>query len=291
MGIYSRDYLRDESPRRPVYSGTGAGSAWKGLIIATVVVFVLQQASAGQVTSWLVLQDTSVIERGQIWRLLTYAFCHSDDIFHILFNMLFVWWFGKTLEQMYGSREFLWFYLAAAVFAGLCNLLMGFVLRFGGMTLGASGAVMAIMMVYAMHFPRQQILVFGIIPVEVRWLVAGYVVFNSLPVLKQLAGQARMDDVANTTHLGGLLFGYLYCKSNIRLSRVFDKLRLPNFRKMFGPRSKIKIYQPPKRPGNSQDLNEQVDTILAKIHEHGESSLTDSERETLKQASQQYKNR
>ena len=96
-----------------------------------------------------------MVYQGQVWRLLTHAFCHDRyGVFHILFNMLFLYWFGCTLESMYGSREFLLFYLAAAVFAGLA--FVGLDLYTGSRIpgIGASGAVMAVTMLYAMHFPR-----------------------------------------------------------------------------------------------------------------------------------------
>src|SRR5262249_39604855 len=71
------------------------------------------------VQEWAEL-DTRKLLHGQVWRLLTHAFCHERfGVFHILFNMLFLYWWGCTIESMYGTREFLAFYLTAAVVAGL----------------------------------------------------------------------------------------------------------------------------------------------------------------------------
>src|SRR5204862_5801370 len=102
--------------------------------------------------------DTPKVVRGQVWRLVTSAFCHSRyDIWHIVFNMLCLYWFGCALEAMYGSREFLCFYLTAAVASGLT--FVGLDLYTGSTVpaVGASGAVIAVMMLYTWHYPRETI--------------------------------------------------------------------------------------------------------------------------------------
>lgn len=80
---------------------------------------VVNSPRASVVQDWLEL-DTSKVKQGQIWRILTSAFCHDrSGLWHILFNMLGLIWFGITLEHMYGDREFLLFYLTAAILSGL----------------------------------------------------------------------------------------------------------------------------------------------------------------------------
>src|SRR5579871_146545 len=93
--------------------------------------------------------ERSGVLQGQVWRLLTYAFMHSrGDIWHIVFNMLFLWWFGHEMEEMYGPREFTVFYLVSAVLGGLAYFLWS-VLRDNTIPcVGASGAVMAVMVLY-----------------------------------------------------------------------------------------------------------------------------------------------
>ncbi|MEX2287204.1 MAG: rhomboid family intramembrane serine protease [Planctomycetaceae bacterium] len=293
MGIHSRDYIRNvDGPSG--YSG-GSSEAWKKLLIATVVVFVLQllTRASGIVETWLAL-DPDAVEHGQVWRLLTYAFCHETGgglPLHILFNMLFLWWFGKTLESIYGSREFLIFYLVAALVAGLAFFGLALVLKDPSPAIGASGAVMAVVMVYAMHFPRQRIYIWGIIPIEIRWMVAAYVVFDLLPLLNAFSeGPHRDDGIAHSAHLGGLAFGFLYKKYNLRLSELFAGFKRPRFDRVVGRRNKIHIYKP-SVPERDDNFDEQVDAILEKISKSGESSLNDREREILKAASQRYKDR
>ena len=101
--------------------------------------------------------DPAKVMGGQVWRLLTYAFLHEPNtLWHILFNMLFLWWFGSDLERMYGPKEFLAFYLGAAFVGGLAGV--GFYLLSHDPTpgLGASGAVTALLVLFAFHFPHQQ---------------------------------------------------------------------------------------------------------------------------------------
>jgi membrane associated rhomboid family serine protease len=323
MGVASRDYFR-----QPSYSGgffdwsPGTAIVCKRLIAANIIVFLLQifvtrpmtpedlrsrfgdrgdeqnkaTEKEPELPGWLRVSlvedwcqlDTGKVLHGQIWRLLTSAFCHDRlSVWHILFNMLFLWWFGKTLEMMYGSREFLLFYLTAAVIAGLC--FMGLQLITGDRVpcIGASGAVMAVLMLYAIYYPRHKILLFMLIPIEIRWLVALYVIFDLHPVLLALSGGGMNTGVAHAAHLGGLAFGFLYWKQNLRLEPLLDRLRQRRLPRWFGPRRKIRLFKPPETA--QDDLDGLVDNILVKVHEHGETSLTDAERKLLRIAGQRYR--
>ena len=240
------------------------------------------------VQEWLEL-DTSKVMSGQIWRLVTNAFCHDrESIFHILFNMLFLWWFGPAMESMFGRREFLWFYLTAAVASSLAYVGLDLVTGDPRPAIGASGAVMAVTSLYALYYPSHRILVFFILPVEVRWLVLFYAVISIHPILLALSGEDVLlyDNVAHAAHLGGLVFGYLYGKQHWRLSDLPRRLGLGGSRgSSSGSRRKtIPI---------SRDVATaaRVDEILQKIHESGEDSLTDEERRFLAKESDRMKKR
>jgi membrane associated rhomboid family serine protease len=297
MGITSRDYYREEH--------RGGGPGWmsdtptcRWIVVVTVVTYILQivitEPNRGLrdslIDHWFALDPDAVLS-GQVWRLLTYAFLHDRySLWHLLMNMLVLWWFGSTLERMYGSREFLWFYLTAAVIAGLGFLGLGLVLGSHAPALGASGAVMAVFMLYATHFPRERIWIFGLIPIEIRWLVAFYIAADLHPVLLQLGGDDVGTGVAHTAHLSGLLFGWLYRVNRWRLENGVDLLTggwRMRWRRMTAGR-KLKVYRPEEPVGNLED---EVDRILAKIHNQGSESLTDRERAILTKASEQYKNR
>jgi membrane associated rhomboid family serine protease len=254
----------------------------------------MEAAVGGQRVSipqqWLQL-DTPKVLHGQVWRLLTYAFCHDrTSIWHIVFNMAGLFWFGTTLESMYGSREFTLFYLAAAVISGLANVLINVYTGSTIPAVGASGAVMAVLMLFTIHYPRYTIHVFWVIPIEMRWLVVLYVLFDLHPVLLALAGDQGFSGIAHAAHLGGLAFGFLYWRFNLNLQRYADLFTWNRKRWRFR-RPALRVYKesagPPRARANP--LEDQVDAILQKIHEQGQDSLTDYERLALQRAGERYR--
>jgi membrane associated rhomboid family serine protease len=247
-----------------------------------------RQARYSVLENWFSLSPDKVLYPNfQVWRLVTYSFCHSEeDVWHIFFNMLALWFFGPTLERMYGTREFAWFYLLGAVASGLAFVGLGLFLGQLNPVIGASGAVMAVLMLYAIHYPRQIIRIWGIIPIEVRWIVGLFIIVDLFPVLRVLGGRINHDSVAHSAHLGGVLFAYFYFKSQWRFEALFSGFNLSEGRSRRAiARGNLRLYEPP----NNQD--EQVDAIQEKNSQSGEASLTDQEREVLKAASHRYKKR
>lgn len=289
MGIYDREYYRDESSgfsQKPIGSSMQSWPVWKKIIALTVGVFILQLLFS-PVTNWLSLSYSSLMS-GKIWTLLTYAFAHSSrDIFHILFNMLLLYFFGRRLESMYGSKEFGLLYCVSAIFAGFFIILLSFIFWDSTPTIGASGAVLALLIIYALHFPREKIYLFGIVPIEIRWVAGFIIIMDLFPVLKQFGGQDSSDGISHAGHLGGALFGYLYYKFRLRLSPLLSGFTSSSRFKMPGRGPSLKIYS----EESSKELEAEVDRILQKINEQGESSLTNKERKVLKNASKHYKKR
>ncbi|MBL8814628.1 MAG: rhomboid family intramembrane serine protease [Planctomyces sp.] len=296
MGIEDREYLRDEDGYS-AYSEhgprSGPTSIVTKIIIVTAIVYLLQLFSIGPngqslVTSWLKLTTADLFQRGQIWRILTYAFCHSEQsLFHILMNMLGLHFFGRPLSQRMGDREFLWFYLSSAVFAGICSLVFYQFVQTSTSVIGASGAVLAVCMLYAMLYPRNIILLFGVLPIEARWLVALYAASDAIPVVLELTTGRKTSGVAHSAHLGGLLFGFLYMRWNMHLTSWWDRFakRMKTARQV--KKSNLRVYSPPNQP--ESDLSAQMDAILEKISQKGEASLTEKERNILNQASKQLR--
>jgi len=238
------------------------------------------------VEEWLQLDPRKVVFRGQVWRLVTYAFCHDREwVFHILFNMLVLFLAGVTLETMYGQREFLLFYFIAAVISGLAHVGLCFATQNMVPSIGASGACMAALMLYAIHYPRNTIRIFWFFPIEVRWIVVFYVIYDLHPVLLALAGDQLRTGVAHAAHLGGLAFGFVYWKLNLQLERYWDML--PKSRRARSSARRESIA--PIRRSEQERQDQQVDDILRKIAESGETSLTDQERRALQRASERYK--
>lgn len=299
MGVYDRDYYRNDPPGGGVLGGVAPVCKW--LIAINVAVFVLQlltddDSGRGGVTEWLILSPSLVVQRFEVWRLLTYAFCHATDIWHILGNMFFLWICGCQVEPIYGQREFLRFYLTAAIISGLGFL--GFALLTGrnSPSLGASGAVMAVAMLCALYYPTMKIIVMFVIPVELRWLVAMYVVFDTYPLLRELGGSGSLDHVAHSAHLSGLLYGYLFKRFDLRYGRLLGGWSWPKMKRAVRTATtrkpeNVRLYNPPQEAVPTPDLKLRVDEILAKISSQGESSLTESEREILKEASRRFKKR
>ncbi|HXY34524.1 MAG TPA: rhomboid family intramembrane serine protease [Planctomycetaceae bacterium] len=302
MGIYSRDYLRDDPRGWRSQWGT-PGCKW--IIAANIIVFVLQLLSlhstevtygdvtftrpTSAVTEALELDPARVLH-GEVWRLVTYAFCHQPGggiPWHIIINMLFVGWWGTTLERMYGTREFVLFYLTAALASGLAFL--GLSLLQGDPTpaIGASGAVMAIMALYAIFFPREEILLFFLLRVQIRFVVLGYLIYDLVPVLQSFGGTGISDGVAHAAHLGGLAFGFAYHRFGWRIDRLGGTLSPFIKRRAWVRPRHVRVYRPPEESPQNFDLK--VDAILDKIHSQGEASLTEQERDLLRKASERYK--
>ena len=168
-----------------------------------------------------------------MWRLLTYAFLHGG-IMHILFNMLFLWWFGHEMEEMYGTREFLIFYLVSAFLGGVAYFLWSWARDNPVPCIGASGAVTAVMVLYAFHFPTRVIRLMFILPIPI-WL---FVVFQVGRDFVHFAGGID-NGTAVTVHLAGAAFGFGYYKGNWRLAPLLQwarGLRLPK------RRPRVRIY-------------------------------------------------
>lgn len=305
MGISSRDYFRDEDR-------TGGGRIeWlsdtptvRWIIFLTVAVFVAQllfvtrievpgtgfRISTSLVEEWGAM-DTPAVLSGQVWRLLTYAFLHDrGSLWHIAMNMLIFWFFGCTLERMYGSRELMLFYLAGAIVSSVGYAIISMLVGSEAPMVGASGAVMAVMMLYGIHYPRQRVWVW-FIPVEIRWLIAFYIAVDLFPLLQMLGGEPVRTGVAHAAHLSGLLFGWLYYRNGWRLDRFANGLTggiSQRWKRSVRGRH-LKVFSPP--PEESVDLDSELDRILAKIHEEGSESLTERERAILTRASEQFKRR
>jgi len=286
MGSSDRDYFRDSYERGGAMFG---GLMWtpvvKWLIIINVVVWILQIFVA-PLTEWLAL-DAQKVLGGQVWRIFTTAFCHSrTGIFHIVFNMLFLFWFGCTLERKYGSREFLYFYMVAALIASIAFIALDLFTGLNAKAIGASGAVMGVTMLYACWFPRQKILLFFCIPIEIRWLVLLIVIMDVHPVLLQFAGEGYVDGTAHAAHLGGLAFGFLYYARQWNLES-----RLGSFGGLVKNKEdmqRAEVKRERKQAEKNVAVKQRVDELLDKVSSDGINSLTEEEREFLLKASKDY---
>ncbi len=266
------DY-REEVPRHPQYRFGFQGRTppvIKTLLIINVVVFVLQRfVDEGWANHNFGLYLPNVT-RGFIWQFLTYAFMHGDTM-HILFNMFILWMFGREVEPVLGRRRFLAFYLTAAVCAGVLYILFEFAQlqfvegRYSVPCVGASGAVMAVIMAYALYWPNRRVLFMFIFPMRIRTLVALVVVMQFVGILDV------RSNVAHFAHLGGLLWGLLFVRYAPAVERVMAR----------SGRLKSATRQDAISAADENRLNK----ILDKINHRGMASLSWGEKRFLKRMS------
>jgi membrane associated rhomboid family serine protease len=312
MGIYDREYYRREGPSL-FGSFADQGLICKWLIGINIVCFILQMVTRTPVpfeeipfvgSAWrqpftdALLLNVDKVWQGEVWRLVTYAFLHSTSSpWHIVFNMLFLYWFGRQVEEQLGAREFLAFYLGGVLAAALAYVAATIPGWLTGNALGASGGVMAVLVLAALYHPRQVIYVFLLIPVPIWGFVLFLVVSDAFNLLGGTSG-----GVATSAHLGGALFGFAYYRLGWRLtgllpslstwkrSRAHPRLRLYREDEEPAARPAAPRPAPPVRAEDEQ-LEAQMDAILAKIPRVGMEGLTEHERELLLRASEAIKRR
>jgi membrane associated rhomboid family serine protease len=233
------------------------------LLIANVLVFALQKFSPG-VTSMLMFYPTEVLLRP--WTIVTYMFVHGS-IGHIFFNMLALYFFGPPVEQRMGENRFITLYLISGIVGALLSMVLG------NPILGASGAVMGVSLAFARFWPRQQILIWGVLPIEARWMV---IIYAAIDVLGFAGYGAR--GIANLAHLGGLAGALLYL---LFLERRQGARRFKAATQPKVADSTLGAWQKVDRNSIHAVNRDEVDRILDKINASGIGSLTPQERQFL----------
>lgn len=314
MGLYDRDYGRKErtawdrieSPRSMTIT----------LIVINVIVFVAQlvfvadvkDPSTGQairdpatgdliqcsqLSEWFSVSGESLTQPWKIWQTLTYGFLHDfKSPMHILFNMFGLFVFGRIVEQRIGPMEFLKFYLLAIVAGGFIGAITDLIGQYAmGQpptgTIGASGAVVAVTILFACYFPHQQIFLMMVFPIK-AWIAAIlFVAFDLAGALGITSGGAGAN-TAFTVHLAGAAFAaaYFYQRWNLNWLAIESIGDLPNQMRKRATRAKLKIHDPDRKIARDA---EEADRILDKIHQSGESSLTGAERKVLQRYSRRQR--
>jgi membrane associated rhomboid family serine protease len=186
--------------------------AIKVLIGVNVVAFIVTALFMPSLTLRLGLRPADVFHEFHLWQPITYMFLHAG-IAHILFNMLALWMFGVELERMWGTPFFLKYYFVAGIGAAATTMALSFIPgSFGtqlyySLTIGASGAVYGVLLAYALYFPNRPIYMYMVFPIPAKYFV---MIIGAISLLSSMGGPG--GGIAHTTHLGGLLAGYLYLK-------------------------------------------------------------------------------
>jgi membrane associated rhomboid family serine protease len=278
------------------------------LIVVLIVAFVIEAAflfyAPGQqvigrlppLLEWFGL-SVDGLRHGRVWQLLTFQFLHSAPMpFHVLFNCLALYFFGRTVEATLGSRRFLALYLLSGVLGGTLQVLTTVALpnHHDVSVVGASAGVCGMIAIFCALYPMRELTAWlYFFPVTIRaryflWFVMGFSIYGTI---------VPFDYVAHAAHLGGILTGLAYVRwfhdseplpRFTRLTGFWRRLRLRRSRpivKVRFPRGSDE--QPSAEPGDlgaTDFISKEVDPILEKISAHGIHSLTDRERKILEAA-------
>ena len=239
------------------------------------------------------------------YQLFTYMFMHAN-ITHIVFNMFALWMFGCVIERVWGAKKFLFYYICCGVGAGLFQELAQYIQYITYMpidpslinqwtTVGASGAVYAILLAFGMLFPNERMFIIPFpFPIKAKWLVMGYVAIELY-----LAITTTGDGVAHVAHLGGMVFGFIMIKywgksplNGYHKERKSDEI-LNKIRRMFDEverkktNSQSSSYYHDKRQTDRKQADrrkanqDEIDRILDKIRKSGYDALTYEEKQKL----------
>ena len=241
------------------------------------------------------------------WTLVTYMFVHGG-LLHLVFNMLALWMFGPRVESLWGAKGFLYFYLWCGLGGAVAHLL----LQGNAGLVGASAAVIGVLLAYALRWPDEEVYVFGVIPMKTRWLVVWLALIN---LAMGISSAKSGSGIGWFAHLGGLAFGWIYLRvsafgglDNFRrwVSPVPDEPEdafraVPRVRPRERDRGRrgdgidevvaksnaavAKPIRPTTVPRASDEgvrrSSEKLDTVLDKISRHGIESLTSEELSVL----------
>jgi membrane associated rhomboid family serine protease len=297
----------------------------KNLLIVNFLAFVAQLIMNPSYPEQSVLADWGglhffMASDFHVHQFITYMFLHGGWT-HIFFNMFALWMFGVVVENVWGAKKFLFYYILCGIGAGLMQELVQYAnyafenladyqyVNVGGQqmttdayinlwtTIGASGAVYGILLAFGMIFPNERIFIFPLpVPIKAKWFVCGYVAIELF-----MAMSSSGDGVAHMAHLGGMLFGFLMIRywnkhPNSSMNRsggqeFFDRLKR-NFEKHH-PSGNANMHA---EQGGSKEADrdynirkkqnqDEIDAILDKIRKSGYDSLTKEEKQRLFDAS------
>lgn len=201
-------------------------------------------------------------------QILTYGFFHAS-FQHIFWNCFLLWMFGRELEASYGKRGFLRLYLGGVIAGGLMQWAYWLFTGDNNFVVGASGGVFALMVLWALKWPRRTIYLNFLFPVPVWVLVGAYVLFNVLDLVKGTAGSTSV-----LAHLGGAAFALLWFRRGDVVARVVVQ------------RKRVKAER--ENTEHAADRRE-MDRILSKIQSSGLSSLDSRERSFLDRRSRELR--
>jgi membrane associated rhomboid family serine protease len=291
--------------------------AVQALIAINVAMLFLQWTVVGMLPSLLAYRGEPL---RAWWTPITYMFVHGG-LWHLALNMYTLWVFGPRVEHVWGTKRFVWFYLWCGLGGVLAHALFG---ASNASLVGASAAIFGVMLAFAWQWPREEIYLFGVLPMLVAVLVAILAGINLLQGVAAAATGAVGSGVSYLAHLGGFAFGFLYlhapgagsierlrqhvssvpdgsespraipprtARSRTRVDEV-DEI-VAKSKAIVGKQKQIK-HQPVRGSlprGSDEGKVAEVDRLLDKISAEGMDSLTDEERQLLSDFSRRLRGR
>ena len=247
------------------------------------------------VQKWFEL-DSQKFLKGQVWRVVTCGFCHDrNSIWHLLMNMLFLYWFGSRLEYRYGSKEFAAFYFVSLLISSLFYIGLDLYTKTMVPAIGASGAIWGVVALYALHYPYETIRINFLFPIQIRYMALIYFLFDLHPVLLALSGDRIFSGVGHAAHVGGVVFGFVYWRYGWQLTPLVDRFtgqkpRWANAKPRSNAQARVIPMNGPFKKFAEED-SAKMDSILEKISSHGRESLTEHEEKFLLEQSNRIRNR
>ncbi len=255
------------------------------LAVVNVFSFLLKSGVSTQsFTTYFTLPATLSAFIYKPWSLISYMFLH-DGFFHILFNMLWLFWMGNILHEYLGNKRVYQSYFLGGIFGGIIYMLAYNIFpafseaKHVSYALGASAGVLSVVVSVATLLPDYQIRLLFFGDVKLKWIALISVVLDLISIPNGNAG-------GHIAHLGGALFGFLFIKylyTNTVFDKFFDKIG-----NLFSKKSKLKVHYKTTQNGNSVNIKvsqQEVDLILDKISKSGYESLSKREKEILFKAS------
>jgi len=249
------------------------------LIVINVGIFIIEVlfrifGMLGLLETIFGLSPYMVIESYKIYQVFTYTFFHPpflSSAFHLAFNMLILYFFGIELEENWGKRIFIKYYLFSTTLTGIIITIIAFVFRYENIfIIGSDSGIYAIMLAYALTYPEREILFMFLFPIKIKYLVIGLVVIS-------LLFAPTSEGFIQFLMLFGMLSGYIFIRYYTNIKPYIRKYREKNELKKTRKRIKERIA-----------LRKEYERILRKIEEEGEKSLTRREKKILKTASMEF---
>jgi membrane associated rhomboid family serine protease len=256
-----------------------------GFFLLSIIFFYQFKVGYFDYPNWLAVSSEPSIVLTKPWTLLTYAFLHYE-FKHLLFNMIALYFSSRLFLTFFTQKQFIGVYMLSAIFCSLCFIIVFYIFGWQSMMVGASGAIMALLMAATTYQPSMDVRLLLIGHIKLWQITATILLLNFLVMF--------IDTGGFVAHVSGAFFGYIYIRllqNGTDLSRIVNAV-IDFFANLFGPKKATpfkKVHVNPKKPAVKREskivvkdkTQQQLDEILDKISQSGYDSLTAEEKEFL----------